>query len=70
MDKNRFSFVTKFRIGNLYFTLFCNAVGNYFVVNKDDVTKTEDANFYKNFNELYAVFSDNLTGDQIKTIRK
>ena len=68
MEDTRFTFVSKFRVDNLDFKVFANPAMTYFVVSKNEEDGTEEANYYTNFDEMFSVFSDDITPEQLRGI--
>ena len=73
MKNDTFSFVSKFRIDNLEFSVFAGATGCYRVIDKNIENGIKDGaereSFYVDFAQLYDVFSDEVTEDQLRGIQ-
>jgi hypothetical protein len=65
MAINEFSKIKEFRIDNQKFELFKNADDQYFTVINELDAEVKSAQFYNNFEELFSVFSDELTEGEL-----
>jgi len=73
MKNDTYSFVSKFRIDNLEFSVFAGTTGCYRVIDKDIENGIKDGaereTFYVDFDQLYDVFSDDVTEEQLRGIQ-
>ncbi len=66
MNINEFTKIKQFRIDNQLFELFKNEDNQYFVVVSSSDSEGKSAQFYNNFEELFSVFSDELSEDELR----
>lgn len=66
MTSPSFIFVKTFRIDFLSFDLFKNEDGRYLTICTDLETKAKNGTEYVNFDQLYEVFSDDMSEEDLK----